>query len=375
MPHVHEINDIDELAGDRLLWNHLLPQTRQATFFQSLDWLEVYWRHFGHDQRLRAVVVSAAEEPVGILPLVVRTETTTFGPVRTLTYPLHDWGSFYGPIGPNPTATLVVGLEHVRRTPRDWDLIDLRWIDAGLDAGRTPRAFAAAGFRPHEQVWAQTSFIEMTGTWQDYWKGRSRQWRLNVGRLERRLAEHGEVTYVRHRPDAAAHGDGEPRWDLYDACVDLSRRSWQGASHSGTTLCHPNVETYLRQTHAAAASCGAVDMNLLVVDGKPAAFIYNYHYRGRVYGLRMGYDPDMARFGPGTVLTKKMIQDSFVRGDCLYDMGIGSCAYKRRWLTSTPMSTRYTHFPAAPRTQLLHAKRWLQDRLRGREQIALSRSA
>ena len=25
------------------------------------------------------------------------------------------------------------------------------------------------------------------------------------------------------------------------------------------------------------------------LDGKPAAFAYNYHYRGHVYGLRMGF--------------------------------------------------------------------------------------
>ena len=53
MIHVEEINDLEQLAGRRLLWNALLPQTRGATFFQSLDWLEVYWRHFGAGQRLR----------------------------------------------------------------------------------------------------------------------------------------------------------------------------------------------------------------------------------------------------------------------------------------------------------------------------------
>ena len=120
MIHVEEIDDPEQLADRRLLWNALLPQTPGATFFQSLDWLEVYCRHFAAAERLRALVVSADDRPVGILPLVVQTERTRLGQVRTLTYPLHDWGTFYGPIGPNPTATLMAGLRHVRRTPRDW---------------------------------------------------------------------------------------------------------------------------------------------------------------------------------------------------------------------------------------------------------------
>ena len=52
---VEEINSIDQLAGLRLNWQWLLGQTRGATFFQSLDWLEVYWKHFGKGQRLRAL--------------------------------------------------------------------------------------------------------------------------------------------------------------------------------------------------------------------------------------------------------------------------------------------------------------------------------
>ena len=63
MPSVHEVNDFRDLGGCRLLWNSLLPQTANATFFQSLDWFEVYWRHYGHDQRLRALIVSAAGRP------------------------------------------------------------------------------------------------------------------------------------------------------------------------------------------------------------------------------------------------------------------------------------------------------------------------
>jgi CelD/BcsL family acetyltransferase involved in cellulose biosynthesis len=73
MIYVQEINDIRQLAGIRLLWNALLPQTPGASFFHSLDWLEIYWRHFGAGQRLRVLVVSVDGRPLGILPLAVRT--------------------------------------------------------------------------------------------------------------------------------------------------------------------------------------------------------------------------------------------------------------------------------------------------------------
>jgi len=164
---VHEINDINDLNGFRPAWWQLLAETADASFFHSLQWLECYWKHFGAGQKLRVLVVTDRQRPVGILPLVVRQETTRVGRVRVLNYPLHDWATFYGPIGPDPAATLTAGLQHIRRTPRDWDVLDLRWIDAdGGDLGRTERAMTAAGFRSCRQIWERTSLAELPDTWE-----------------------------------------------------------------------------------------------------------------------------------------------------------------------------------------------------------------
>lgn len=364
MSSVHEINRIDELAGCRVLWNALLPQTANATFFHSFDWLEVDWRHSGHDQRLRALIVSAGGRPIGILPLVVRTETTRLGPVRVLTYPLHGRGTFYGPIGPNPTATLLLGLKHVRQTRRDWDLLDLRWVDAaGCDLGRTRRAMQLAGFRPREEAWSQAAVVDTSGAWDEYWNSRTEAWRHKLGRCRRRLAERGELKYIRHRPEGDARGDGDPRWDLYEACARLAGNGRQRASTAGSTPCQGSAEQHLREIHAQAAGFGALDLNLLLIHGNPAAFAYNYHYRGSVLGLRTGSDPGLAVLEPETVLQRLALEDSFRRGDRRYDLGADSPESRRDWPTSVLTSFRYTHFPAAaPRAQLLRLKRWFQDR-------------
>jgi len=367
MSHVEEIGDLDRLDDYRLLWNALWPQTRGATFFHSLDWLRTFWRHFGDGGRLRVLVVHGPERPLGILPLVVRTEKTRVGRLRVLTYPVHDWGTFYGPIGPNPTATLLAGLRHVRRTPRDWDLLDLRWVDRHcVDHGRTPTAMQQVGLPCRAQAWAQAPMVELTGSWQEYWQGRPKKFRHNVERCRRRLAERGKLELVRYRPAGSAYGDDGPRWDLYDACLRIAKCSWQGASTDGTTLCHACVCDYLRETHLAAVRAGAADLCLLKLDGRPIAFIYHYRYQGRVYGLRKGHAREFACLGPGIVLQQMVLEDSFRRGDSLYDMGVGSLGVKRHWQTTVATSYRYTHFPlSSPRTQLLRMKRWLVERFAG----------
>lgn len=371
MPSVQEINDIQQLGQYRLLWNSLVAQTCHATFFHTLEWLEAYWRHHGEDQKLRVLVVWAGAEPIGILPLVVRGDATRIGRVRVLGYPLCDWGSFYGPIGPNPTATLVSALSHIHETRRDWDLLDLRYVDAdGVDQGRTPDAMCMAGFYPHPQTWARVALIDLDGTWQSYWCGRSHKWRHNINRCRRRIAELGQVRHVRYRPEGIASGDGDPRWDLYEASVRLAEKSWQGSSTTGTTLSHASVRPFLDDVHAVAAATGSLDLNLLMVDDQPVAFAYNYHYLGWVSGLRMGFDPQFGAAGPGAVLLGMIVEDSFRRGDRTYDLGVGSLRCKERWQTSVATSARYTHFPpSVPRANLLRAKRWLVDHLYGSDYV------
>ncbi len=389
MTRIIEINDWSQLSHHWLLWQSLLAETRGATYFQSIEWLEAYGRHFGHRQRLRVLVVSAGDgSPIGILPLVIKQEKTRLGTVRVLDYPLDGWGTFYGPIGPNPTATLIAGMRYIAATSRDWDLVDLRGIDAdGLDAGRTKNAMRMAGLAAIERPLSDCAQIALAmdprcgirmnsaaptvrsgigdnsnadRSWQQYWSIRKPRFRQNIARAERRLAERGAVTFIRYRPEGNRFEDGDPRWDLYDACEAIARRSWQGGATDGTTLSHNSVRQFLRDAHETAAAAGGLDLNLLLVGGRPAAFAYNYHHRGAVYGLRMGYDLEVATEGSGNVLLRRMIEDSFERGDHLIDLGPDSIEIKRDWATRIQTSYHYQHYaPRQIKAQALRMKRWL----------------
>lgn len=357
---VREINDLDELAGFRSQWSSLLQQTPGASFFRSLDWLEAYWTHFGVGQRLRVLIVHEGGRPVGILPLVVRSRRR-LGSVRVLTYPLDDWGSFYGPIGRDPALTLLAALEHIRRTRRDWDLIELAWVDAlGSDHGRTRLAIDGAGMGALTERRQVSALVDLAGRggWEAFWASRTSRWRNNVRRSEKKLAERGQVTYLRYRPAGSVGGESDPRWELYDECERIARASWQGTSHTGTTLTHAAIRPFLRDCHQRAAAGGALDLNLLLVDGRSVAFNYAYHYGGYVFGLRTGFDGGAGFEGAGTVLQARMIDDCFERGDHTYDLGPGYPECKRYWQTHARYGYRYTHFPShVPLAQLVRAKR------------------
>lgn len=369
--HVEQIDRIEDLAPFRSLWTTLLARTPGATFFQTVQWLEVYWKYYGQNQQLRVLLVYQKSKLAGIVPLVVRTEPTRIGALRFLTYPLDFWGSYYGPVGADPGAILDAGLGAVHAAPRDWDVLELRWLGRDeLDCDTTRAIMKRRGFPAIQTVQDHTVWIRLTGTWESYLASRTSKWRNNYRRWLRHLEQHGKVEYLRYRPKGAAQGDGEARWDLFDACQDVARKSWQSQSPNGTTICHDSIRGFLRDVHAAAAALGALDLNLLLLDDTPIAFAYNYYYNGATYGLRIGFNPAYSRDGPGNVLYGKIIEDSFRRNDRLYDLGPGSLNCKKYFQTHVRPVCRCSHFPLTRiRPQLMRVKRYFDARAGERSKV------
>ncbi len=363
MPHVVEINSPEEFDNNYLLWNALHGETLGANYFQSFDWLKTYWEHAGANDRPRLLIAYSGERAIGAMPLTVVRETTTAGPIRVLTYPLHDWGNFYGPVGPNPAATLLTCLKHLQASRRDWQALDLRWVDRdGADRGRTFRAMQMAGASGVERAWRKSALVDIDGNFEEYMASRNGKFRGNVNRTLRRFKAAGEFEFQRWRPPGAVQGDGDPGWELFDQCIDLASRSWQGSEEEGVTLSHPSVEGFLRAVHEKAARTGSVEINLVRLDGKPVAFGYNYVHEGRVFGLRSGFDPEFRKLSPGTVMMHEMIRDSFQRGDTQIDLGAGFLHSKRHWLTRTAISYSYRHYPwSSPVGNIHRAKDWLRS--------------
>ena len=365
MANVVEVNSLEQLQSYRLLWKSLFPQTPRASFFHTFEWFETYWKHFGRDRKMRVMVVYGADSPIGILPLCVQRERYHIGKVRVLTYPLSDWGLWYGPIGPNTAATMLTAVRHLRNTPRNWDLIDLRWTPSkGSGLRSTFKSLQSVGWTGHIEPYQQSSNIELSGfDWESFFESRSKKWRHESRRQLRALEREGEVTYRRYRPGGVVQGEDDPNWEFYEHCLEVSRNSWQAESKDGNTLCHAHVQPFLRDCHAVAVRLGMLDMTLLLLNDKPTAFQYNYHHDGAVFGLRMGYDHRYGKLCTGNVLFNKSLEDSFSLGDRLIELGIGDSRLKQRVRTQVETSQRICFYPwTAWRAQGVRLTRLLKSR-------------
>jgi len=343
MSEVIEINEIEDLRAYASFWNRLHAKTPQATFFQTLPWLETYWKFFGHGKKLRVLLVQVDCQIKGILPLVEQTERTKAGPVRILTYPLDGWGPFYGPVGSDQAATLYAAMQYLQATPRSWDLIDLRYVDPIVDRGRIFNTMRCHGMSPNVLPWNPSYAIQLPDNFEEFISTRSSKFRATIRRTLRKAEEAGVIS-ARYRPTPCPTDNAEPNFALYDECVLLARRTWQACSTTGTTLSHPEAADYFRECFVQASRLGMIDIMTLKHEDRMIAFSYNFHHQGNLLGLRMGYERDSKQLTPGTVMMSHQIRDSIQRGDQLIDLGPEHLEIKSRWINRTLESQRVCHY-------------------------------
>lgn len=364
MPTVTQIDCVEELARLRLLWSSLLQRTRQPNYLQTLDWLlALLGQHEGR-VRPRVLLVESGGQPAGILPLVERCQQWPWGAHRVVGYPVDEPGRFYAPIGPEPSLVLAAGMQHLARTGRDWDLLDLRCVNRdGLDYRRTETAMRCAGLPPREAAWGQSPRVRLGDDWDTYWNARREPFGEQCRRLSAGLSGSRPIEFVRHRPQGAACGDADPRWDLYEACTGIIEDSAAARTTREPAPPAGSDEALLRRQHQCAARAGGLDVNLLLLGTRPLACAYNYHFAGHVLVLRIACDATAARHGGLAVLLGHMIRDSSARGDHTIDFGPQWSSEIGDWQTDSLTAYRYTHGPSgAIGARLARLGRWLAGR-------------
>ena len=355
---VAEINELSGLSAFRSLWRELWEKTPEASFFTRLEWLESYSHRAPANQKLRILIASVSGRPIGIVPFVVKPVRTRLGQMRALTYPLDSWGAFYGPLGPHPAATMAAAMKHVKNSRRDWDLIDLRYVDTETaDRGRTATAMRAAGFQSLCRQWRSMPAVEMHTSWKEHWACLPDLGKQEYLKAEKALLSQGKVAFERWRPDGAMTGDTDRRWDLFDACTGMLRLN------EGTALRNAQGFALLRDTHCSAVDAGAADLCLLNVNHRTIGWAYSFHRDGCAEVVQVAVDPVLAE-DAATVLIGRMLQDGFERGDRSVLFSPACAHLGQNWRNASRSSYRYTHFSLSrPRSQALHVnhsvKRWL----------------
>ena len=305
---------VDGLQHARESWNPLAERT--ANIFSTWEWAEVWWRHFGAGRTLMLGALRSRGRQA-ILPLYGERRAG----IRVWRFLGHGVADQLGPVA---------------------DPADMATAMSGLAATLSERGVLLAERMPAERDWTHElgghvihqetcGYIDLAdeGSWEDYLRARSSNFRQQVRRRAKRLQRGLGLSF-------RLCDDADRLQADFDALISLHHARWGTASRA---FDGPR-EAFHREFARRALERGWLRLWVAEAEGTPVAVWYGFRFAGIESYYQSGRDPGWDRYSIGAGLLEHSIRDAFADGMREYRMLRGDESYKGRYAgRSAPLST------------------------------------
>lgn len=329
-----------ELEPLREEWNELLAASPSDGLFLSWEWISAYCRHLTREGRLDLLLVRDGGRLVAAAPFLSQFpwlgRALLAGTSRLVG--ADSIGADYLDVIIRPgheeaAAASLAGYLSFRRT-----VVSLGQLPMAANARRIARLLCRRGYRLEERRVNVCPVIDLTGhTWESYLGTLGSSHRQNVRRRLRALHRDFDVRLQR-----VASEDELPV--AFDALLTLHQDRWSSRGGSNA-LTKGAVVAFHRDFARTALERGWLRLFVLWLDGKPAAALYGFMYRGRFLYYQSGFHRDHEKHAVGLVTMGLAIQSAIEDGATEYDLLHGGEPYKRLWSRQVRQLTRVDLFP------------------------------
>jgi len=332
------------------VWESLWLADPAADIFATFAWFLNWWEHFGHsagpdvlvmrdgdrwvslpgrDMRLHVVVVWDQGEAMAIAPLLLVRGRWRRCPVRLLVPPLNDHAPRSGFLMARaPRAAVAAVVEYLARS-RQWDML---WLDgmprqSGLVSVLGEVAARRLRLGRQQPSWSH-AYLALEGTWEQYLKRKSENFRRSLRRAERALGQMGTVTVEQYEGPDTVQSTG------MQAFIEVDRESWKARDGESIAL-YPHLGAYYGALATQFAKKNQGEIWLLRIANEPAAAFLCLCDSRLLYIIKSSYKEKFgsSQLSPSFVLMAHIVQEAWRRKligiDC-----VGQVPFLERWASA-----------------------------------------
>jgi CelD/BcsL family acetyltransferase involved in cellulose biosynthesis len=304
------LEELTELEPAREDWQRLAEASGSP--FSTYEWAETWWRHYGGGRPLHVIRCrDDAGRAFAVLPLF----TARSRPLRMLRFVGQGAADQLQPVcAPGDAPAAAAALR--------------RAFEEGVGGAQV----LLADRLPGEHDWPEliggrvldstaSPVLETGGVaFEDWLKSRSKNFRDQVRRRERKLAKAHELTF-------RLTDDPERLDDDLSTLIRLHRERWGDESGSF----EGDREAFHRDFARVALERGWLRLWTLELDGRPAASWLGYRFGGAEWYYQAGRDPALEREAVGFVLMAHSVRAALDDGMREYRLLLGGEGYKDRF--------------------------------------------
>jgi CelD/BcsL family acetyltransferase involved in cellulose biosynthesis len=330
-----------ELAPE---WGAILPDDSHP--FDLHCWYQAWLEAFANGQQIAICTVRDGDALAGALPLLRGK--------RGLESSANVHSGAFRPLAAGPEAMEALIGAAMTETAR-LTLDELREGDRCLDAllGGARRA----GMVPLLEAGATSPIIDTSGDLEAWIKQGSSKWKKGLRASRRKMEKKHETRF-----DVARSPDDLEAELAEGFAVEAS--GWKG--EAGTAIVsQPETEAFYRGIAAAFHKRDELRLSRIVLDGEAVAFNYCLEHRGRLYGLKAGFDERFRKLSPGLVLQLAIVERCFESDVSAFELFGGEADWKAKMATSQRSHATLRAFRRSPAGLARYAYRaTLRPRLR-----------
>ncbi|HSE08345.1 MAG TPA: GNAT family N-acetyltransferase [Nocardioidaceae bacterium] len=343
---------IDRLAPE---WRQLCNRAEHDEPFYRPEWVSTYLDAFEPDAHLLLLEARVEGRLTAVLPLVETRGGWRKLWARTLQGAANIHSCRFDiprERGQTGEASVAKIWSTLRGLP-GWDLVIIPRVPSGGAADALVSQAARDGYPTG--LWRGWQAMESPYLEVDLAPGEDpttiaghAHFRRNVRRRLRRAMEKYEVRLRRVE-------DADP--EALEAFFELERRSWKGTT--GTAIaCNEATRYFYTAAATVAAQSGYLSLYFLDFDGVPVAGHLGLRYKGRYYMPKVAYDEDYAKYSPGHLLLRGIIEDCAKDGPAVVDFLGLMAPWKADWTDLVLPHSSCFVYGKGVRGRLLHFARF-----------------
>lgn len=307
---------VRELETARPAWTEVAA--RSGNLFGTWEWSSTWWRHFGSGH---APYVTVCHDAQGRAVAVVPVCRSSAGPLRVLRFVGHGPADQLGPIcAPADRAKAARALRWtLERAGIEWDV----FLAEHLPVQDGWASVLAPAMRRQDS----SPVLDVDGSgWESFLAGRSRNFREQVRRRERKLG-----AGLRYRlADDPARLDAD-----FDTLVGLHEARW-AQDETPSSAFAGALRDFHRDFAHSALERGWLRLWIMEIDSTPVAAWYGFRFGGHEWYYQSGRDPAWTSANVGFVLLSHTIREAMADGVSQYKLLLGPEPYKDRFSSRDP---------------------------------------
>lgn len=302
-------------------YSRLTGTSSSLTPFYTYRWLVSWWRAHEAGNRVRIFCLYDGGRLILTVPLMFGKESYGKMKVQKASFLGGGWGLFNLPASTGASNWTEPFLSWLfEEKAQDWDLLQLGPLTSSsaqtkaLIEGIERRG---ASYKVSEKG---NPYIPLTGSWEEFLAGKSRNFRRTIKVKEKNMAEDGSFRYGwSTNPGADA---------LKETVYEVSKRSWQG--EKGLAVASTVEGRSFYELLAKEKNEFDTELSVLYSDSGCVAYLIGFVQGGVYHAFDTGFDPKFSDFSPGLAIHFYTLKELFGRNLEEFNLGYDH-SYKDRF--------------------------------------------